>query len=540
MNIQALDQSFLSGFLRNYVQNQEDFSELFSYRVDENEWLEERSQDLKTYAWEHRRELVNYLRDQHERLRPSEACTANLHKLEQLDALVVVGGQQAGLLTGPLYTVYKAMTLILLSKQYEQKLGQPVVPLFWVAGEDHDLEEIRFVHTESEHGWKKQLLKDESFGESASEKELPKEVLHTFMEDVFATLPETEHTQALKAHVEEAEEQADTYTDFFIVLMHELFYNEGLLFLNSDDPRVRTIERPFFEKLITQVETLQQKQQEGAERFRGQSGEEPIVTETENAHLFFSLDGSRRRLDYGDGRFYVRDTNHSFSKEELLAELSAHPERFSNNVVTRPLMQEWVLPTLAFVGGPGEIKYWATLRPAFEAFHLKMAPVIPRLAFTIVPRHVKKWVEEKGYNPELFMQGEGERKREEWLEAQHSFKIDEVVREQVAQVETAHQPIRKLASSISPTLGAMSEKNLELILEQMEFLEKRMHKEVRDSHEHELAKFTEATHWLYPKEGPQERTLHPYVFLNMVGCDFVSRLLEKKIVIDGRHQLICL
>ncbi|GIN15962.1 putative cysteine ligase BshC [Shouchella clausii] len=535
MRIEALDTGRLTGFLAEYVNQPDQCSDLFSYRWKTNGWEQERSEDLAKRSFSHRQALCRLLEARHAPLRKREACMDNIHKLKQENALVVVAGQQAGLMTGPLYTAYKAMSVILLAKQYEETLNQPVVPLFWIAGEDHDLDEVRYVHYLKGDTWKKLMFGDEPNGEAASTKVLPKKELDAFLAKLFASLPETSYTNTLKAIVRQAAATASTYTEFFKLLMHELFYREGLLFLDSNDPELRAIERPFFKQLIRKVDALQECQAAGEARFVEKGYPSPIATEKQNAHLFYTLDGKRRRLDYEAGRFYVREAGRQFTKDELLAEVDSHPQRFSNNVVTRPLMQEWLLPTLAFVAGPGELAYWATLKDVFALFDYKLTPIIPRLSATFVPCRVEKHLRERKEAAETYILGEGEKLKEAWLASQHSYPVAQRAQAAAEAIEAAHLPFRELAGEISPTLKKMGEKNRAFIQGQIAFLKERMEREIREQHQVGLSKYDEAMTWLHPKDAPQERILHSFILLNTAGIDIFSRLLEKKPPHTGAH-----
>ncbi|WP_054708948.1 bacillithiol biosynthesis cysteine-adding enzyme BshC [Bacillus sp. JCM 19041] len=359
------------------------------------------------------------------------------------------------------------------------------------------------------------------------QKELPKKELIDFIHHVFSTLPETDFTGELKAKVDRCAAQAVTYTDFFQLLMHDLFHEEGLLYLDSGDPALREIEKPFLIEIVEKVELIQSQQREGERHLQDKGYPAPIATEEENAHLFYTIDRKRSRLDYEDGCFYVRETDLVFTKDELLLEVDAHPERFSNNVVTRPLMQEWLLPTAAFVAGPGELAYWATLKGVFAEFGFALTPVIPRLSATFVPRQVEKHLSGRDDNVQSYIDGRGAELRDAWLDEQHTFAIEEVTSKAAQQIEEAHRPLRQLATEIGPTMDSMAAKNKEFIQMQIQFLKERMEKEIRMRHGFELDRYDEAIHWLTPLGYPQERMLNPFVLLNLAGNDIFTRMMSE-------------
>ncbi|WDF03864.1 bacillithiol biosynthesis cysteine-adding enzyme BshC [Shouchella hunanensis] len=538
MKMEELSKETLKGFAADYEKDQEPIKDFFSYMPSDTQWLQKRCQDLRERRFSHKQELVTYVENRTKGLRNRKKLEENLHKLKQEDALVVVGGQQAGLFTGPLYSVYKAMSIIMLAKTYERELQRPVVPLFWIAGEDHDLDEVRTIYKKEENKWKKRLLTDEVDGTSASKKHLPQSELQAFTKELFSSLPETSYTAELKAKVEACATESKTYVDFFMGVMHDLFAEEGLLYLDSDDDLLREIEKPFFKSLILQVAELQAAQVEGEARFAKQGYGKPIGTDPENAHLFYTVDGKRYRLNYSDGVFYMADHPFTFTKDELIEELEKHPSRFSNNVVTRPLMQEWLLPTVAFVAGPGELAYWGTLKESFSLFHFQVTPVIQRMSATIVPRQVEKHLIERGEDPGSYIEGNGEVLKQQWLDNQHSFEVKKHIERAKEQMEHAHQPLRELAKEMNETLYDISLKNKAFIHDQLTRLETFMTKEIKRRYETELKKYDEAICWLRPQSSPQERILNPIVLLNLTGSDTIQRLLNELEQQPRRHLLI--
>ncbi|MDT8859130.1 bacillithiol biosynthesis cysteine-adding enzyme BshC [Alkalihalobacillus sp. MEB130] len=539
MEVREIDLISNTGFMRDYISGHERMESFFDFTYNDVEKFSKRADDLLSRTFK-RKELADYLLDVHTSLEGKEQTLIQIEKLRQPNSVVVVGGQQAGLLTGPLYTVYKAISIVLLAKQQEEKLKIPVVPVFWIAGEDHDVDEIRFVYKEKAGNWKKHLYNDHFEVASASMLHLNKKELQRWTDELFATLPETVHTKSILGQLRAFMDQSTTFVDFFKEIMNWLFGSEGLLLLDAHDPVIRNLETDYFEALIQDVEQVQIRQQHGAAAFAKAGYGDPIVTDETNAHLFLEINGERKRLDYEENGFFVKDTDISFTKSELLTLLHKEPERFSNNVVTRPLMQEWLLPVLAFVAGPGELRYWATLKQVFSHFHLNVPPVIPRIQMTFIPPDVQKWLAETKYDLKPFLLGKMTELRESWLEDATVYPIDEVIEQVKAAFSNHHQPLQELASKMDPTLAKMSEKNFAIMENQIEFMNKKMKLFVRQSHEHTLAKFTEAGKWAAPLNLPQERVFHPILLMNVIGEDGFRRLLSTDMSVTPTHKIVYL
>ncbi|MCL7746362.1 bacillithiol biosynthesis cysteine-adding enzyme BshC [Halalkalibacter alkaliphilus] len=539
LEVREIDLISKTGFMNDFVSGSHMTEQFFDYTYNDEEKYKRRVDNLLTRSYK-REELADYLMEVHTSLEDVDQARSQIEKLRKPNSVVVVGGQQAGLLTGPLYTVYKAMSIIILAKQQEEQLNVPVVPIFWIAGEDHDVDEIRFVYKGKKGSWKKHLYNDANQASSASSLLINKDEMKKWLKELFASFPETAHTTSLWERLATFLNKSTTFVDFFRCVMNWFFGKEGLLLLDAHDPGIRKMEMEYFKKLILEVEHVQKAQQKGAKAFADVGYGEPILTDEHNAHLFLEVEGERKRLDYDRSLFRVKGTKTTFSKDQLLTLLQEHPERFSNNVVTRPLMQEWLLPVLAFISGPGELRYWATLKHVFTHFKVKMPPVIPRIQLTFIPPAVQKWLVEIRYELEPFLLGKMEELRETWLEEVTEYPVEDVIEQVRRNLHSDHQPLRDLAKEMDPTIAKLSEKNLAIIENQIDFMRKKMKNFVRQSHEHSLAKFTETGFWLAPLNRPQERILHPILLMNVIGEDGFRRLMSTDMSVNHIHKVVYL
>ncbi|BAB06296.1 bacillithiol biosynthesis cysteine-adding enzyme BshC [Halalkalibacterium halodurans] len=521
---------------KDYLNNQNDMLSFFDYNIHQPTVFQQRLSDLQEQPYD-RDALSKALLSYQKRFAFHDKAAQQVEKLKDPRSVVVIGGQQAGLLTGPLYTIYKAVTIVLLAREQERALGVPVVPVFWIAGEDHDLDEINAVPIEKNGRWRSHRI-EEKRKRIASEAGLNKETLAKWLATVFRSLPETEHTLPLYERVKTLAGRSNTYTDFFAELLLYLFRDEGLVVFDSGDPSFRTLEKSCFHMLIQKTKNVQGAFAHQVKKLEQAGYGRPIITEETNAHLFYVEEGSRYRIDYTGENYELNGKNQTFSREELLEHLTLHPERFSNNVVTRPVMQDALFPVLAFVAGPGEISYWATLKRVFHECGMKMSPVVPRISATCVPSAVQKWFAEKQYSYEEAIAHGLEKEKEGWLEEQTPWPIDQVVEEAITQIRHSHKPIKDLAEQIGETPGKLANKNWSIIESQLRFMERRMKRHVRERFEHELSKFDEAERWLKPNGLLQERHDHVIQLLNIVGDDFIPRLISMNINKMGVHYLV--
>ncbi|WP_272466748.1 bacillithiol biosynthesis cysteine-adding enzyme BshC [Terrihalobacillus insolitus] len=366
---------------------------------DETDWL--RLKDLMEKDF-NRNQLVDVLIDMNKKWNAPTKTFEQLQRLTDSNSVVVIGGQQAGLLTGPTYTINKIISIVTLAKQKQEKLGVPVVPVFWIAGEDHDFEEINHIFTEDVHGMKKERIGHRVTEKmSASHLIMDKSYANKWVANIFNQLGETEYTYDLYMSIQQIIQDAETYVDFFARLVHQLFHEEGVVLIDSGDHSIRKLERDHFKTIIENQEVMSKGVYQALQAQSQNGFGIPLDIEETDAHLFYHKDGERILLKRTEkGEWEGKQKECTFTTEELLHIASEKPELLSNNVVTRPLMQELLFPTIAFVAGPGEISYWSVLKPAFACIGLKMPPVVPRISLTFMSRGVSKQLENLSIQPE--------------------------------------------------------------------------------------------------------------------------------------------
>lgn len=527
-----------SQLLTDYKRNRE-IVDFFDYSLSEP--LSDRVNELEKRQFK-RRELAEVLEGCNKKWGAGEKTFENIKRLEKPDALTVVGGQQAGLLTGPLYTINKAISMIQFAREQEKLLGIPVLPVFWIAGEDHDFDEINHIFLPSKKQLVKCRLKQPSYKKiPISSMEYNKELLKDWLDGSFSLLPETEHTKDLFAIVEKTMLNAESFTDFFASLLHTLFPDSGLILLDSADPRIRRIESEYFIQLIENQEKISEGVFEASEQLLAKGYSSSFEPELQDGHLFYHLNGERVLLKRTEtGAWVGKNGEGEWSTEDLLETAKVNPENLSNNVMTRPLMQEFLLPTLAFIAGPGEISYWALLKPAFCALELKMPPVIPRLSFTFIFEEAKKALEQTGISVATAVNKGSKEEKEKWLLNKQDPPIDSVADELKKTIEEAHIPIQQLASNIRADMAGLAEKNLSYLHREIDYLRNRLKLALEEKFEKDLEQFELIEMVFHPEGGLQERTWNILPMVNEYGVGFLERLAESSCSFQDQHYIVYL
>ncbi|MTT32007.1 bacillithiol biosynthesis cysteine-adding enzyme BshC [Terrilactibacillus sp. BCM23-1] len=538
MNVRTIENPPSSKLVEDYTQEKDHTHCYFDYQYKDQESYQQRLNDIQHRDYQ-REELSLILTEFNQKYTDDRAVFHNIEKLRHSETVVVVGGQQPGLLTGPALTIHKCLSIIKLAKQQEIELGIPVIPLFWIAGEDHDFDEINHLFSVKDQKIKKYIYRNQS-GNKTSVSKLPldQEALSSWIEDVFESFGETEYTKSLLEIVQSYRERSTSVVDFFAFLIHHLFSSYGLILMNSADPKVRQIEKSYFRSIFQKRSEIN-KGVLSQLRHLKEAGYQINLDQAEgNINLFYEWDRKRELLSESEG--ILHDKHYSFNLEPKHFEemIEEHPERISNNVVTRPLMQELLLPTLAFVAGPGEIAYWSSLRPAFHALDLTMPPIVPRVHITLLPRDIKKWIETKQLSLEDICSGKMSDLSNEWLKSQHSWDVDQIINQFRHTLIEAHKPVSELALEISQGLKSFSEKNLAYFNYHIDRMKIEMNKKIETAYRVELNRFKEIELALYPNSAPQERTYSIFYYLNQYGLDLIKILMEHDYSNNGKQHVV--
>jgi len=538
MKLESIQVPIKNRLLADYWSSNTAIHEFFEYEYNDKSF-EKRAQYLDQHAYD-QKELTAIIRQFMEPLGLSKKANEHLQQLEQ-GAVAVVGGQQAGILTGPLYSVHKAISVIALAKEQSVKLQRPVVPVFWIAGEDHDLEEINHTYTVRGEDIKKRGYGERSRRKTmASETSINKESMTQLINTIAKDIGETAFTEMLMKQLVDILNKSETFTEFFAQLMNHLFKDEGLLMIDAADFKFRQYERENFTRIIHKNEEIARVVTEKEAELERAGYGNPILATNEAANLFYVEDGERHLLERKNQQFVNLAANIKLSREEVLRIAEKHPEQLSNNVVTRPLMQEMTLPVLAFVGGPGELAYWATLKDAFTVLGLQMPIFAPRLHITIVTRHVEQLLREYRLNVADVWDGKALQLKEQFIDEVQDTEAKRQIQVMQQELLEKYGALQLYLEEQHLLLDKILVKNKENHLKQFEYLQQKVEQTVLNKHETTIRKFMTLQNELYPNEGFQERTYNPYQYFNEFGPMLITEMLKQNYSIGNHHYLIYL
>ena len=524
--------------LADYWSGSEKLRSFFEYEYND-EAFKARFNYLKSKHY-YNKELSTIIRQFMKPFGLSEKIEEHLTALAN-GSVAVVGGQQAGILTGPLYSVHKAISVILLAKEQSEKLGEKIVPIFWIAGEDHDLEEINHTYTMVNGTIKKRAYSERSkLKTMASTTNIQTEELKSLLNTIFFDYGETEYTQSLYKSCLNHLEQSQTFTDFFARLMNELFQTQGLLMIDAAYPPFRKLESDFFVKMIELnkqiAEVVVDKEQALSDAGYGT----PILAKSDNANLFYVHEGERFLLERNEGFYQDSSKLISLKEKELLEIAKNNPEKLSNNVVTRPLMQEMTIPVLAFVGGPGELAYWATLKDAFTALDLQMPILAPRLNITLIERKIEQLLSTYQLSILDIIEGKAQVLKAQYIDSVQDAEAQKQIEALNEMVKEQYEIIDAHLKSQNLDLQSVVEKNRKYHEIQFDYLSKKIEQQVLVKHDKTIRQFDLMQLEIYPNDSLQERVYNPFQYMNHYGPTLIQDLCELPFEIANKHYVILL
>jgi bacillithiol biosynthesis cysteine-adding enzyme BshC len=464
---------------------------------------------------ERRLVLQDVLREEYQNFQVSTPVQKHLDSISSSNTFFITTGQQIHVLGGPLYVLYKIASTLQLAATCKQLMpDKHFVPLFWMASEDHDLEEIDHISIFNKR-YQAELKGNGPAGRVSTEG------LSKWLESL-PDIPEV----FKKAYGEYHNlSQATHYW------LNELFGKHGLVVLDADHPKLKKQFIPVLEKELMEGVSIEavRKQTEALE----EQGYKSQIFPREINLFYISAEG-RNRITYENGKYSVLNTHHVFDKDSLLKELHAHPESFSPNVVLRPVYQEYILPNIAYIGGPAEVAYWLQLQKVFETLQLHMPVVLPRNFAMVVGKQQLGKLQKLGLKPESVFLPEEELKHI-FLSAKNHVvpQWDDVALALDKLWLGVEEKSLKADANLKDWLAAEKHK----VEKQLENIEKRVAKTYEQKLEQEMKQLSTLKEKLLPGGGLQERSDSFLSFLiNDPG--FIDEMIPLFDPLDFRFNIV--
>jgi len=432
---------------------------------------------------------------------------------------------QPCIFTGPLYFIYKIAQTIALAKACSDRYTDyHFVPVFYMGSEDNDLDEIGTVHID------RQLLKWTTAQRGACGR-MGTDDLQLLTQQVLSMLDLNREEEAWLSHLlERAYMKGHTLSDAIRILVNGLFENHGLVILNADDQQLKSVFAPLIEDELFNRNSsalVQQSNAEIASHYKVQAGGRDI-------NLFYLNDQLRERIEKKGERWVVHDTAISFSAAELQAEVRQHPERFSPNVILRPVYQEMLLPNVAFIGGGGELAYWLELKKVFEHYDIPYPLIFLRNSFLWIDQKAQALIKKLNLtNKELF--SPAEQLYQTFLsENEQMLKLDK----QLHQLENDYLEIEKLSLEISPNLNTSVKAHHAKARRISARIEQKFRAHLKRAESDKVSTADKIKEILFPDGTLQERHDHFLPYFKKYGRQFIEALIQYQSVADSEFIIL--
>lgn len=534
----------VSKLFKDYLYSFDKVKKLYSFDYRSESGFEACIESKKTTylkdAMFDRNELVEILKEQNLNFDVSNKTFESIDLLREENTFAVVTGQQVGLLTGNYYTILKALAAVKLATELKSMLpAYNFVPVFWLEDEDHDFLEINNVNIFD----KSNSLKNISYFEKGEPKERYTkpvsmikfdEYINEFINTLESDLLPTDFTagvfDSIKEHYREGKFIKDSFAGYLDLLMKDF----GLIFCDPSDPGLKKLYASVFKK---EIETFP-------------VSCEQVVRTSADIENIYELQVKPRPLNlfyiYNDQRYVVepkeddllglRNTKHRFTKEEFLGLLDSNPERFSSNVILRPILQDYILPTVSYIGGPAEISYFAQLKGVYSLYDITMPVILPRTSVTLIESRVKNFFEKFSLSySDMINESTATKKilsdiddidiellftkyRDEFRSLNFEFagKLENIDK-------NLTQNFRNRAEKFDDTFDQMKSKFIDSSMKQNESVSNKL-KSVKDN--------------LFPNGVLQERVMNIAYYINKYDTDLIQFIYDKLNIFDFNHQLI--
>jgi bacillithiol biosynthesis cysteine-adding enzyme BshC len=485
-----------------------------------------------------RKRLAAILKEQNLSYGCGEQTIGNIDTLTQDQTCAVVTGQQVGLFSGPLYTVFKALTAIKLAESLNQNSTGYFVPIFWLASDDHDFAEINHITLLD----KENQIKDIPYQTHSSSRKMPisrialtTEISHC-IQQINDHIRDSEFKLEILSRLGTAYQPGRSFVEAFAQWMTRLFKSYGLIFIDGAHPDLKDLGKDVFYDEIAQNSPSTRCVLETSQKLTQKNYSTQIQLHEGILNLFL-VEDERESIQFRDDGYSIKGKPKTFKKDELLQLLQKQPHKFSPNVLLRPLYQDMVLPTVAYVGGLSEVAYFAQMKEAYDRFSLPMPIIYPRKSLTLIEKNVNRTL--KTYNLKV---------QDMWRNA--DAKINEIAKEKIPRslekaihITASHldkdlKNIRKETLAFEPTLEKTVDLTMRKIHHQISLLEKKILKASKKRNAIMMQRIQLAKNSLYPNRHLQERVFNITPFLIKYGFAFMDRLYKAVDIKHHDHQIL--
>ncbi|TMM28818.1 bacillithiol biosynthesis cysteine-adding enzyme BshC [Polaribacter aestuariivivens] len=502
---------FFSKTMLDYLEQKETIQPFYNNFPDITGFHNQIEEKEKSYRLQSRLTLVNALENQYKGFNVSEKTKENIALLKQQNTFTVTTGHQLNLFTGPLYFLYKIISAINLAEELSEKFTEKnFVPIYWMATEDHDFDEINYFNFEG-----KKVLWNRTDGGAVGR--FSTEGLETVFEVFSNQLGNSKNAEKLKKLFKKGYLEHTNLADATRFIANELFNEFGLVIIDGDDNSLKELFIPFVKDELAHETSFK----EVSKTITELEKEYKIQVNPREINLFYLSENSRERIVFEEGVYKVNNTEIIFSKDEVLKEVDENPLAFSPNVIMRPLYQEVILPNLCYIGGGGEMAYWFELKNYFEKVNVPFPILLLRNSVQVLSEKQQKKLHNLNIShQELFLN-------------QHELLSKKVVEnsnikisfgDKISYLEKQFSELKQVAEKTDVSfIGAVKAQEVKQI-KGLKNLEKRLLKAEKRRQNDLVERITALQNQILPNQSLEERQRNFSEYYLEYGEDFIDAL----------------
>lgn len=539
MYIKFADIPFNQNLFLDYIQEYENVEKYYHRNFRNVESYPDFFNSLISENRHHREGLVEIIRDQYSGAELSKQTENNIELLTSTKTLAVVTGQQLGILGGPLYTLYKIITVIKLCNYLKENYDSfNFVPVFWMEGDDHDFDEASSVSIVDNDNNVSVLKYEDGLTEEDNRGSVGKLLfgssLSNLLEKLDKNLRDSEFKPQLMDLLRSVYAEGKTFAQSFRELLFSLFDEYGLVIFNPLDTAVKKLLVPIFKKEITEFRShsgkLVERSAELEDTYHAQVKVKPI-------NLFYIDNNERLLIEPAENEYRLKGKRKKFTQDEMLAQLNSQPEKFSPNVILRPICQDYLFPTAFYVAGPSEISYFAQITPMYELYGIQQPYIYPRSSVTIVEKGIKNIIEKYNLKHTDFFHDE-EQLINMVINSLSELNLETIFENASAELNSTIDRLNQYLLQIDKTLFDVTDKSKEKISQIVDSIKAKALDAEKRKHEVAIRQIKKARNILFPNGNLQEREINFFFFANKYGLDILKRIFNELTINKFEHQIL--
>lgn len=515
-----------SKLLVNYTGNGEEFRKLINNFPDINSFENQINLKSKNYNNKFRKVLIDVISNNYNDEYLSNIQKDNISKLRLKNTFTVTTGHQLNLLTGPIYFIYKIITVINLCEKLKKKYPKyNFIPIYWLASEDHDFEEINhFFTNDKKFKW--------NTNQSGAVGEFDLKSIKNVIEDYTKQIKNSTFYDDLVKIIDKAYLSSRNLSEATISIVNNLFGFYGLLSIDANNRKLKSI---FCEILKKELEYNIVDDHSKLSITNLKKSGYKIQANPRKINLFYLKDKKRERILNDGNIFLTKSGEMSWSLNQIKKEVDNYPERFSPNVLFRPLFQEFILPNICYIGGPSEVAYWLELKSVFDSQGITYPIILNRNSVLIIEKKITKFLTKNKIDIELLFESEKFIKYT-LLKKYSNLKLD--FTELKGQLKKQFLDLKKLSEKTDKSfIGALIAQEKKQI-NGLNKLEKRLKKAELKIHSDKIDKIIKIRNKIYFDGKPQERIINFTEFYKLHGPNFVKLLKDNLDPLNKKFSII--